>query len=260
MSTRFQALGKSVAATPLQHMMSGFRDSWTSIGCVGSIYLSSEAVILCLSPCPSFSELTVVLFLNIYTANTGYMHFFVKQVVFCLFVGWFFWLLFFLGFFLLFFWFFFCIRGLWKKTCKICESAGAHREQVHIKQNVHIHVPILDVNELAEWTHRGETQTWLPCFPPLPPLWMPHAFIHQHPLFHGGFATHPCPLRRWLHFFGVSAKKVPPVLENGIFHYLSRLCWMSHRRRLVLAGLVSTRGIAWQRLRGLASFTEMWGC
>lgn len=23
----------------------------------------------------------------------------------------------------------------------------------------------------------------------------------------GGFATHPCPLRRWLHFFGVSAEK-----------------------------------------------------
>lgn len=35
---------------------------------------------------------------------------------------------------------------------------------------------------------------------------------------------------------------------------------MSHQSRLVLAGLVSTQGIAWQRLRGLASFTEMWGC
>lgn len=96
--------------------------------------------------------------------------------------------------------FFFSIGGLWRQTCKICESAGAQREQSNIKQNVHIHVPILDVNEPAERTRRGETQIWLPAFPHLPPLWTPPAFLRQQPLFHGGFATHPRPLRRCLHF------------------------------------------------------------
>lgn len=44
MSTRFQALGNSAAIIPLQHLMSGFQESPTSIGCLSSVSVSSEAV------------------------------------------------------------------------------------------------------------------------------------------------------------------------------------------------------------------------
>lgn len=73
---------------------------------------------------------------------------------------------------LLFFYFIIFFPSSEISECRPVKSVNlrVHRQQPNIKQNVHIHVPTLDVNEPAEWICRGETQVRLCHFPHLPPF------------------------------------------------------------------------------------------
>lgn len=214
----------------------------------------------------------IILPLNIYCANRVnkgeisicfFFFFFSQGELWICFCGYFYGGFCYLGFLCLLWGFLFvCFvftRGLWRQTCKICESAGAQRAIEYQTKCAHsCSYPgckwIGWMNTAGE-KHRSDSTVFLTCC------------FYGHPRHFSGNtlsstgASRPIPVCRHAGFiFWCCSKKGAACAGNGIFHYLARLCWMSHQSRLVLAGLVSTQGIAWQRLRGLASFTEMWGC